>query len=768
MLTRIDKRTLIKRVLIVGFCAALISVVLGLLFVHKVRVAYEQKIMADMQADTQVLANSFDLKSTAMQSSLRSMAAQDFLLDSSISQEEKLAILNRFADRNGLVRAGYVTLDGKAFTSDNGTFDARDREWFDKAKAGCPAVSSNLYDRLGTNSDIIVFAEPVWRNDDVVSVVFAIQYTAEYLNTTQMNLLEKVNRVFVFDKEGAILAGAEKEQGTYDFFTLVKRNTPSKNYHAFKTAIENKKSSITMLVLDGKEYATAYAPIKRHEGWNVLLTLDDVELKQQSAMIVAPLYNWIALLSVLIAVVSGLLVWAFLAWRAERRENEKLLNKNDLLPQVQGIKSVNSLLRDIDRYYGEMPAEELAVVGVIIINSLEKYEKVLGKKQLTNLRIELAHKNSLLSNNACKIAYAGLDKYVIFATGFYSRQECRDYLMKIQAAMTESYDYGGFVIRLESVAGAKIYFKNDEYAKHPNRLLESAEYAQIEAVKQDRKIFFQDYELQSKQIMQKSLHQDFPMALKRDEFCIVYQPQYGAKSQKLVGFDAQLRWNHPEYGIIYPSEFIPMALECGFIIPIGHWLIEHVAQDAKELASPEIPISFKVLSLELLADDFADFVIEQITRNALPPHSLIINLSDNTVPAVYQQALSTIERLKSAGIDFALDYFGWWLKDVGYLSTLPISSIKISRNSFCNAGTVSDGCAKILKGIVDIADKDGVGVLIKGVKSENQKNNIEALGVDAIQGDYCGRPLTLLNAKKLLQGESGFINQREGGNDASH
>ena len=754
MLTRVDKRALIKRVLIVGTCVGLASFALGHLFVSRVRFAYEQKMTADMLANSQVLATSFNLKSSAMQASLRSIAAQNFILDSTVSKKEKLATLSRFADRKGLIRVGYVELNGQAYTSDNGSFDASDRVWFKEAKAGCSTISSSMFDNLGVNGEIVIFAEPVRIRNNVVAVLFASQYTAEYLNTTQMNLLEKVNRVFVFDNEGMLLAGAEKDQGTYDFFTLTKRNSKEDEYSTFIQNIKGKKSAVSHLSLDNEGYVTAYAPIKQRDGWNVLLALNERDLHQQSFAIIRAFYGWVGAFALLLAILSGFFIWVYFTWREVRDENERLLNKNDLLPQVQGIKSVNALLRDIEHFYIDMTVDELAVVGVITITSLAQYEKVFGEKQLTELRVSLARKNALLANNVCHIAYAGHDEYVIFATGFTSRQECRDYIMKVQAAMTESYEYSGLIIRLESVGGAKIYFKNDERAKQGIRLLECAEYAKTEADRRNKRIFFHDFDMQNQQIKERNLKRDFPLALKRDELTVVYQPQFDIRSHKLIGFDAQLRWNHPEYGIIYPSEFIPMALESGLVIAMGHWLIDHVCKDAQSIASSEVPVSFKVLSLELLADDYADYLIDTVAKNNLPRHSIVISLIDGNISVVYDQAIGTIERMKAAGIDFALDYFGWWLNRVNYVSMLPFSSIRIHRESFDDAGTMTNGCRRVLSSVVNYAEKAHMNVFAKGIKTESQRDAVEAVGIHGIQGDYCGRALTLLKAQELLESEA--------------
>lgn len=750
---RFNKSTLTLRIVSVGLFGALIAMLIGVAFIHKTRVAYQDEVLSDLSVSAKILATSFDAKSVEQQAALKKMAERPSISDSSVPLAQKLVELNTYADRHGLVRAGISTLSGNAYTSDNGNFSAVDREWFKKAKAGHSAVSASLYDRLGTGGNIIVFAEPIRSNNQVVGVLFAAQYTAEYLNTTQMQMLDRINRVMVFDKDGTLLTGAERGQSSYGFFSMVKNGTSPARFAHFRADLRKGYPGREELTFGGVEYETVYAPINEHAGWYVLMALNKSDLDQTTAHLITPLYVWllIATIATFLFMVGVRLLYN--TYLEMRKENKYLLDENDLLPSIPGIKSRSGLLHDIDVYYQKMDPDELALVGVIHIDSLKDYERIFEQKSMVLLRQALAQKVSFLSSKTCELAYASTDTYLVFATGFYSRKECRDYMLRVQAAMTESFDFQGYGVRLDSRAGAKIYFKNDDTARSGEGLLNCAEYALAQAqISEKQKICFYDYEMQVALTNANKLRRDLPGALKRAELCMVYQPEYNLASGALVGFEGLLRWRHPELGIILPDDFLPIAIEDGLIVEIGKWVVDQVFSDAVRLASDKTPVSYNASSIELLKKDYADYVEERFEHYGLKPHTIILELSDKNIAAVCEQAHETVERLKSLGIDIYLDNFGWWMAMASYLTRLPIDGVKVSQD-YCVASALDKDCSKMLAGIVDVSHTWGVEVAAKGVLTEAQSAALGKIGFENAQGNYFSRPLTLDRACEMSNEE---------------
>ena len=749
MLVRLEKRKLTIRVIGAGLCGALITSLIGFGFIHRVQKTYQDETVSNLSANVKILANSFDSNSHEQQAALKSMASRPIIADGSYSLSAQLEELSRFAERRGFVRAGIATLDGVANSSDNGTANVSDREWFKKAKAGQFVVSSSLYDRLGSGEDIIVFAQPVRRNNRIEAVLFAAQYTAEYFNTSHMELLDRVNKVIVFSDTGKILVGNDERKRTNAFFADVKNASKSKEYKNFRSDISKGYTGSEQLSFDGISYETVYAPLKQHKGWYVLMALEQSDLNQATYQIMSPLYLWVTFAMLVVALLSGFIAFLFTAFFEERKESERLRDENDLFPEIPGIKSRSSLVRDINEFYPKMKPDELAIVGTIHIESLDSYRKIFGEKSLLMMRQTIAEKVSNLKSRSCEIAYCGNDVYLIFAKGFYARKECRDYMLRVQAAVNESFDFRGFTVRIASKAGAKIYFRNDESAKSGDALINCAEYAlKVARNTLSKSVAFYDFDLNESQQTANKLRRDLPGALKREELCMVYQPEYNLETQEVVGFEALLRWRHPELGIVLPDDFIPIAVEEGYIVEIGRWVIDQVFSDARDLGSPRCPISYNVSSSELLAEDYADYTEERFSHYGLKPHTVALELSDKNIFVIYQQVQEPLERLRAKGINIYLDNFGWWMDSTRYLTQLPLDSLKVSQ-LYCDVLKLGQDSKKILDGMVSISKACGVNAAAKGIVNEQQGEALSLLGFEYGQGNYYSRPLTFALAKEL-------------------
>lgn len=764
MLIRLEKRKLTVRVISAGLCGALITSLFGFGFIHRVQKTYRDETVSALSANVKTLADSFESNSLDQQASLKSMAARPVISDGSVALPAQLKELSLFAERRGFVRAGIANLDGMAYTSDNGSIRVSDREWFKQAKVGRSVVSSSIYDRLGTGEDIIVFAEPIRRNNQIQAILFAAQYTTDYLNTAHMKLIDRLNKVIVINENGQVLAGYDQSRQSNGFFADVKSASKDEEYKDLRRDIKQGYSGNAQLSFDGGNFETVYAPLKAHDGWYVLMALDENDLAQATYHIMSPLYVWVTIGMFLVAILCGLIALLITAFLEERKDSERLRNENDLFPEIPGIKSKSSLVRDINEYYPTMQSDELAVVGSIHIENLDSYHKIFGEKSLVLMRQTIALKISSLKSKTCEIAYCGNDVYIIFAKGFFARKECRDYMLRVQATINESFDFRGFTVRIETKAGAKIYFRNDESAKSGDSLINCADYAlNVARDVSSKTVVFYDFEMNESQQTSNKLRRDLPGALKRDELCMVYQPEYNLQTHEVIGFEALLRWRHPELGIVLPDDFIPIAVEEGYIVEIGRWVIDQVFSDARELGSAQCPISYNVSSAELLTEDYDDYTEERFSHYELKPNTVALEISDKNIFVVHHQVQETLERLRAKGIKIYLDNFGWWINSTLYLTHLPLDSLKVSQLC-CNVLNLNQDSKKMLGGIVTISKACGVDVAAKGIVNETQGSSLGALGFESGQGNYYSRPLTFGLAKELADARK--LSEKARGGDA--
>lgn len=749
MLGFLKRQKLWVRVVCAGLCGALITLAVGLAFIQRAKYSYRKEALANLSANARILAQSIDNKSRDQRAQLKNMAQQPLITNPDASLQDKLAELSRYAERHGLVRAGITTPDGIAHTSDNGSYDASNRTWFQQSKEGKPALSTNLYDRLGTGGDIVVFSEPIKYEGRVIAVLFATQYTTQYLNTAQMQILQRVNKIVVIDKRGTLLAGVERGDDQTGFFSNVRPGTQPEAFTKFMNNIKRGESGSAPLTYENVDYETVYIPLKAQKGWFVLFAQGKAELDEATQHLFTPTYWWL-FLSVLSAfiVFAGLEV-SYYSYSAEKRERQRLLEENHLLPENPNILSRAAFVRDIDLYYPMMKPDELAVVIQLHLTSLAGYEDVFVASQVHGIRVALAEKAALLSNEHCRIAYAGQDVYLVFASGFSSRKECRDFVLRTQASIAGTLYYHDHEIRLDSRGGAKIYFKNDENARSGEALLECARFAVNQAdANEPHSMAFYDYEMQVKRNMLNKLRDDLPSALKRDELCMLYQPIYDIHTSRIVGFESLVRWRHPELGIILPEDFLPIAAEINQLEATGKWAVTQVLKDAQALGSAETPISINISTVGLLKQDYIEFIVSKFIESKLPPHVFVLEISDSNIAAVSAQVQGAVDQIKSLGIDICLDDFGSRTCSAKYLTYVPADGVKVCDNFYRTTPLEKDD-RLALAGLVRIAKEWGVPITAKKVVYEAQITELRSLGFDFVQGFLYSRPIPLEKALEL-------------------
>lgn len=234
-----------------------------------------------------------------------------------------------------------------------------------------------------------------------------------------------------------------------------------------------------------------------------------------------------------------------------------------------------------------------------------------------------------------------------------------------------------------------------------------------------------------------------PKALEAGEFELYFQPKGSSSSSpELVGLEVLIRWNDPERGLVSPMDFIPIAEQNGFIIPLGDWILMETCKLAKrwqEEGYPKIPISVNVSAVQFRHPHFFNVVEHALEVSGLEPAYLELEVTETMLndPIVIKEKL---ERLKNKGIKISIDDFGTGYSSIHYLKTLPIDILKIDK-SFVQATPNSEQDSTLLQSIIQLGKSFGLTVLAEGVESASQLEFLASSGCDLIQGYYYSRPL---------------------------
>jgi diguanylate cyclase (GGDEF)-like protein len=238
-----------------------------------------------------------------------------------------------------------------------------------------------------------------------------------------------------------------------------------------------------------------------------------------------------------------------------------------------------------------------------------------------------------------------------------------------------------------------------------------------------------------------SLEKDLGFALERRQLELHYQPQYELASGKLRGFEALLRWQHPDWGTISPEEFIPLAEETRLIIPIGRWVLETACDMAAKLneSFPRATIAVNVSAVQLLERDFPDQVAAVLASSGLQSERLEIELTESTMVRSFEQAAEQLLLLKKLGVRLALDDFGVGYSSLSYLRRLPFDLIKIDRSFIEDIGRSRDD--RMTKSIIDWVRELRYGIVAEGLESYDQLYWLRQWKCDIAQGYLFSRPM---------------------------
>ena len=257
-------------------------------------------------------------------------------------------------------------------------------------------------------------------------------------------------------------------------------------------------------------------------------------------------------------------------------------------------------------------------------------------------------------------------------------------------------------------------------------------------------------ELQSEQEDRVRLESDLRAAITAKQFHLVFQPLINAKTQKLVGFEALIRWNHPQRGFVPPNVFIPVAEESGLMGAIGEWVIDEACRAAATWPEP-ITVALNISPKQIILPALPNIVSEALSRYKLPGNRLELEVTEGVFLGDNGSTLDVLKRLRQLGVGIALDDFGTGYSSIGYLNKAVFHKLKIDGSFVREAGSRPENVA-IIQSIVQLAKSFRMSVTAEGVETAEDFERMRDLGCDTIQGYLFGKPLAYDRANQMVLG----------------
>jgi diguanylate cyclase (GGDEF)-like protein/PAS domain S-box-containing protein len=256
-------------------------------------------------------------------------------------------------------------------------------------------------------------------------------------------------------------------------------------------------------------------------------------------------------------------------------------------------------------------------------------------------------------------------------------------------------------------------------------------------------------ELQTEQDDRVRLENDLRGALASKQFHLVYQPLVNAKTQKLIGFEALIRWNHPQRGFVPPNVFIPVAEESGLMPVIGEWVIDEACRAAASWPEP-ITVALNISPKQILPA-LPNLVSQAFGRHRVPANRLELEVTEGVFLGDNGATLDVLKRLRALGVGIALDDFGTGYSSIGYLNKAVFHKLKIDGSFVREAGSRPENVA-IIQSIVQLAKSFRMSITAEGVETAEDFERMRDLGCDTIQGYLFGRPLSYERANQMVMG----------------
>jgi diguanylate cyclase (GGDEF)-like protein/PAS domain S-box-containing protein len=241
-------------------------------------------------------------------------------------------------------------------------------------------------------------------------------------------------------------------------------------------------------------------------------------------------------------------------------------------------------------------------------------------------------------------------------------------------------------------------------------------------------------------------------ALDRGEFVLHYQPKMDLSAQTLTGGEALIRWRHPERGIVFPQDFIPIAEHCGYIVPIGRWVLREACRQRRswlDAGLAPVPIAINISAVELRSTNFVANVREILRETGLGPQYIEFELTETAFLQDPEPTVAVLCELKRMGIHLTLDDFGTGYSSLSYLKRFPIDSLKIDKSFVHGLCTDSDD-SKLVSAVINLGDSFHLQVIAEGVETRDQFLALQARDCAEGQGYYFHRPIEASEFAKLL------------------
>jgi diguanylate cyclase (GGDEF)-like protein/PAS domain S-box-containing protein len=364
---------------------------------------------------------------------------------------------------------------------------------------------------------------------------------------------------------------------------------------------------------------------------------------------------------------------------------------------------------------------------------------------------EVAQRLSRLARQGDTVARVGGDEFIVALTSISHDLDAAIAAERIIEILESDFVIQGQTFKITCSIGISIY---PEHGRDDETLIKNADAAMYCAKESGRFAFrFFTDAMNAQVVERRTLENDLRLSLDKNDLFLVYQPQVSLTTGKITGFEALLRWRHPELGLIPPARFIPVAESSGLIIRIGEWVLRTACMQVCKWqnAGLDVPsIAVNVSAVQFRQDGFYDLVKAVLQDTGLAPRCLELEITESLLMSNGDAIFSLLGELKELGVSLAIDDFGTGYSSLSYLRQFPVSRLKIDGSFIKDVPGNADDYA-ITSAIIEMGKALNLKVIAECVETEAQMSFLKARRCDEIQGYYFSKPLSAEKVENLLK-----------------
>lgn len=391
----------------------------------------------------------------------------------------------------------------------------------------------------------------------------------------------------------------------------------------------------------------------------------------------------------------------------------------------------------------------------VIFLDLDRFKVIndsLGHNVGDLMLIESAHRLVSCVRSEDTVARLGGDEFVILLEGLEDSKVYIQIVNRIQQELSKPAVLGDHNVFTSISMG--IVLDATGYG-HPDEILRDADIAMYRAKRMGRGRFeIFDQSMLDGAMSRLEMETELRKAMEEKEFILHYQPIHDLENNRIIGFEALVRWKHPERGIIPPEDFIPLAEETGLIVPMGYWILNEACRQIRSWqieypSKPALTMNVNFSTRQFTDMNLVEKIVEILDNNNLEAGSLKMELTESLIVEDSESTSITLMKLNELGIQVHIDDFGTGYSSLGYLHKLPIDTLKIDRTFISRLGSDASG-SEIVQTIMALAHGLGMQVIAEGVETDEQLSELKSMHCDYVQGFLLAKPVDNMEAGQIL------------------